>query len=93
MKTITDIKSGAHLGVVRKFIQRKCVNGDRVMWGSTESVGELTVADLELLAQDIRNAVVKEIDQKFALPHTVIELKIARIEKFLQGLDSKAIHN
>ena len=60
------IKGGAHLGVVRNWIQRKAWNGENVTWGSLEylRLHDLTVSDLEHLAQDIRDAVLEEFKVK-----------------------------
>jgi hypothetical protein len=60
------VKSGKHLACVRSWIQRKFINGERVTWGSNDvcGVSGLTVLDLEGLAQDIRDAVLKEFNIK-----------------------------
>jgi len=47
------IKSGPHLGAVRKWIKWNCPNGDRVIWGSDTVLGKFTVRQLEELAQRI----------------------------------------
>lgn len=58
------IVSGAHLGVVHSWIKwHYCMgNGERVLWGSHDLlVGkDVHVDELERLAQDIRDAVLKE---------------------------------
>jgi hypothetical protein len=55
------VVSGKHLSAVRSWIQRKVVGGDRVTWGSNEQLNVLfTVASLEILAQEIRDAVLRE---------------------------------
>lgn len=61
-KTI-DIMSGDHLAIVRKWIQRKAGNGEQVTWGSGDilSLGSLSVLEMEILAQRIRDASIKEI--------------------------------
>lgn len=60
------IKSGKHLRVVRSWMQRNFLNGDRVIWGSSDPlVGKtLTPLILEELAQEIRDAVLKEFKIK-----------------------------
>ena len=52
-----------HLRVVRTWIQGNAYNGDTVHWGSSEllNLRMLTVKDLELLAQSIADATVKEL--------------------------------
>jgi hypothetical protein len=54
------VKSGKHLGAVRSWIQWNCRNGESVTWGSENSVGELTVRQLEELAQRVADAVPQE---------------------------------
>lgn len=54
------INSGTHLGAVRTWIKWNCKNGERVTWGSNDSVGELTVAQLEEIAQRVSEAVKDE---------------------------------
>jgi len=58
-----EIKSGAHLGIVRSWIQRKARNGETVIWGSDTylELAPIAVRDMEWLAQDVRNAVIKEV--------------------------------
>lgn len=53
-----SVKSGEHLRVVRSWMQRKALNGDRVTWSSDEflTLRPLTVLDLEQLAQEIADA-------------------------------------
>ena len=61
------IKSGEHLGAVRRWIQHTFLNGDTVTWGSDERLDSrwlLTPRVLEELAQNIRNAVLKEFGVK-----------------------------
>lgn len=56
-------KSGPHLGVVRRWIQRKAVNGDRVTWGSQEQLHfhrMLTPNDMDCLSQAIADAVLRD---------------------------------
>ena len=56
--------AGKHLGIVRAWMQRKCINGERVTWGSQEMLvfsGGVTVWEMEHLAQSIRNAVAEEL--------------------------------
>lgn len=60
---MSSIKGGAHLGVVRRWMQRSAVNGDTVTWGSNEELhffSNLTPAVFEQLAQDIADAVLRE---------------------------------
>lgn len=55
-----SIEAGAHLRAVRSWIQWNCINGSQVTWGSNEPLRfsrELTVKDMEVLAQKIANAV------------------------------------
>jgi len=61
-----SVKSGSHLGVVHRWIQRKFCNGDRVTWGSETDVlrANLTPASLERLAQDISDSVFKDIKKR-----------------------------
>lgn len=60
------IVSGVHLRTMRSWLQRKARNGDTITWGSQEYVDlkSLTAHDLDRLAQDIRDAVVKERKDK-----------------------------
>jgi len=61
------IKSGEHLGAVRRWIQHTFLNGDTVTWGSDERLDGrwlLTPRVLEELAQNIRDAVLKEFKIK-----------------------------
>jgi len=58
-----EITSGSHLRVVRSWIQQHAINGSTVIWGSDEVLqlhNALTVHDLEMLAEDIKKAVIKE---------------------------------
>lgn len=58
---MSDIKSGAHLGVAHSWIQWHARNGEIVDWGSHALLQvDLHVDDVERLAQDIRDAVLKE---------------------------------
>lgn len=61
-------KSGDHLGTVRRWMQRTYLNGDRVTWGSWEEWLQpdrtFCPADFENLAQEIRDAVLKEFGIK-----------------------------
>lgn len=56
-----SIRSGAHLAVVRSWIQTNCRNGDTVHWGSEEFLESkpLTVRDMERLSQQIADATLK----------------------------------
>lgn len=62
----TAIASGDHLGEIRKWMQWRFVNGDRVTWGSEEFLSgtSLTVREMEELAQRIRDASVRELFRK-----------------------------
>lgn len=58
------VKSGKHLGVVRGWMQRAAKNGDMVTWGSREELHFTRLmcpAEMEQLAQDIRDASVREL--------------------------------
>ena len=61
-----SVQSGAHLGVMRSWIQRNAGNGETVIWGSQEFVAlkPLTAHDLGWLAQRIKNAVSNENKHK-----------------------------
>lgn len=60
-----EIKGGAHLGVVRRWMQWHAANGDQVTWGShTLLCVDLHVDDLERIAQDVRDAVLEEFHVK-----------------------------
>lgn len=58
--------SGEYLGIMRSWIQRKFRNGEYVTWGSTDVLDSrsFTVYELEYLAYDIRNAVLREFGVK-----------------------------
>ena len=60
------VKSGAHLGVIHSWIQWNCLRGDYVTWGSTTELTprHLSCYDLEALAQDIRDATLREFRVK-----------------------------
>lgn len=62
------IKSGAHLGVVRRWIQWNARNGSEVTWGSDETLvlQAVTTRDMENLAQQIADAAVKEYKERLA---------------------------
>jgi len=55
------VKSGAHLGAARSWIQRKFWHGDRVTWGSDDPLGQVTVRDIEYLSQEVSNAMTNDI--------------------------------
>jgi hypothetical protein len=59
---MSDIKGGAHLGEMRRWIQWHALNGDTVTWGSRDllRLKDVTAGDLDRLAQDIRDAVLRE---------------------------------
>lgn len=53
---------GKHLAVVRSWIQRKALNGDRVTWGSNEILNmDVTPRKLEDLALEIAKATLSEV--------------------------------
>lgn len=57
------LEAGKHLRVVRSWIQWKCINGSDVTWGSDDSLRftrNPTVTEMEMLAQNIANAVKPE---------------------------------
>ena len=56
------IKGGPHLGVVRNWIQCKARNGESVIWGSNTIA--LSAFQMDMLAQDIANAVFDQIKRK-----------------------------
>jgi hypothetical protein len=56
------ITSGKHLGAVRKWIKWNCPNGERVTWGSDDSVGKMTVAQLEEIAQRVAEVFYARIE-------------------------------
>jgi hypothetical protein len=64
------IKSGVHLRVVRSWIQRRARNGEAVTWGSNNilELPGIAVLDLEWLAQDIRDAMIKELAENLVFP-------------------------
>lgn len=57
------IESGIHLAAVRNWIKWNCPNGDQVTWGSNDSIGEMTVVQLEEVAQRVYEAMKDECDQ------------------------------
>jgi len=66
------VQSGAHLGAIHRWMQRKFNNGDRVTWGSFDILGGsgLTVYEMEELAQEIKDALfleyhIKDKDHKY----------------------------
>ena len=59
-----NITSGPHLGVIHNWIKWRFHNGAQVTWGSHEYLNtnrSFTPAELEDLAQEIRDAVLKEV--------------------------------
>lgn len=59
--------SGEWLGTVRSFIQRKCTNGETVVWESNDVLtfnGTLTVKEMESLAAKIAESAVNEFIKK-----------------------------
>lgn len=56
---------GAHLGVIRSWIQQKARNGSVVMWSSDDflELPTQTVSDLEELAQRIADAAKREMER------------------------------
>ena len=66
------LEGGSHLGAVRNWIQRKFPNGEYVIWGSQDQLGNtnITVRAMEQLAQDIKRALfdeykIKDRDHKY----------------------------
>ena len=61
-----NIESGNHLRVVREFIKDHAANGSDVTWGSMDPVrlSGVTVWDLEMLAQKIKEAVMSELAER-----------------------------
>lgn len=70
---MTIVKSGGHLGVMREWIKWNARNGDQVQWASNDVVQlkSLSVNELEILAQEIRNKVFEET--KHLLYHKVCD--------------------
>ena len=63
MSSYNGVTSGEHLGVIRRWIQHEAANGEEVTWSSRTPLRwlhDLSCADLEALAQDIRDAVLSE---------------------------------
>lgn len=57
------IKSGKHLGAVRRWIKWNVKNGERVTWGSCDVLEhQFTVADLEEIAQQIADELEAQDD-------------------------------
>lgn len=52
-------KGGSHLAACREFVQRKAMNGERVIWGSIEPV-TLAMRDIEEMASEIAAAALNE---------------------------------
>lgn len=52
-------QGGTHLAACREFVQRKAMNGERVIWGSVEPV-TLTMRDIEEMASEIAAASLNE---------------------------------
>lgn len=75
---MTEIKDGPHLGVIRRWIKNNARNGCDVRWGSGEFLGlrSVTVHEMECLAQDIADAVEKDVRKS-----------IKREEKIAQALE------
>lgn len=59
------IKSGPHLGVVRRWIQRFAGNGETVIWGSQTylQMRPVTAYDMDMLAQEIADACGRDEDK------------------------------
>lgn len=74
-----EVQGGHHLGYVREYIQRKCVNGERVTWGSHDVLqfrNQMTVHEMEYLATQIAIHTLHEVFKHFttevcALPETI----------------------
>ena len=62
---MSEPKSGAHMGVIRSWMQRAALNGDTVKWGSDEwlNLRPQTVLDMERLAQSIADPLLKELEK------------------------------
>lgn len=57
----TSIRSGAHLGVTRSWLQHHKLNGDSVTWGSREALRPpMTVREVEEVAQCAVDAALSE---------------------------------
>lgn len=58
------MESGAHMAIVRSFIQNHALNGSDVTWGSTDVLrfSHVCVYDLERLAQQIKDAAMRELE-------------------------------
>ena len=56
------IAGGSYISTVRSWMQRKFNNGDKAIWGGNEYLSGtgLTPHDMELLAEDIKNAAIDE---------------------------------
>jgi hypothetical protein len=56
-------KGGKWLGVARSYLQCKAMWGDRLIWGSQDSV-TLTVKQIEELASEVAAAAFNEMEDK-----------------------------
>lgn len=70
------VHGGRHLGVVRSWMQRKALNGSEVTWSSQDHLkfsAVLTPDLFEKLAQEIRDASVREILGKLKTSQTIVK--------------------
>lgn len=82
----TNIQSGEHLGAARRWIQTNCgPRGSIVTWSSEESIGELTVNQVEGLAQKVKEAATREVASK-------IRLLFRRAERIHGFVKQQGIH-
>jgi hypothetical protein len=60
---------GAHLGAVRRWIQHSFHNGSQVTWGSMDQLAGtgLSVRKMERLAEEIKDAVLREVEKAIDL--------------------------
>jgi len=74
---------GPHLSTVRRWMQG-FPNGSRVTWGSLDQLGDsgLTVKQLEDLAEDVKDAVIREVEKDF----NRLQEENAGFRKELEGL-------
>lgn len=68
------ITSGIHLKIIRTWILWNCSNGSEVAFNSNDTVQiikQVTVNDLEELAQNIRDSVIDNLINRAALNGTI----------------------
>jgi len=81
-----SVKGGGHLGAVRRWMQRKALNGSEVTWGSDEVLRfgtTITPRVMEALAQEIREGCVRDVDD--IVDRLMIPMQ--RIQKFVGNFD------